>query len=714
MVPAGPTPEPADGFLFGICTHTERWGVEDQRKEVLASALCGAKVIRVGPGWGTVQPRADAWNWEPMDEIVRIYGEQGMEVQVLLAYTAPWAAAPLTESWTDPGRRAPRVDAWSRYVRAMAERYADRVRYWEVWNEPDIGFWQGTLDEYLEILEAAWHEIKAVDPGLQVMSGGMASYDRNPSFVEGMVARGAGFLDILAWHRHGTFELFRSEVEGPLGGLRAKLDPPKPLYFNETGLASVGGTDTRQAEALVRKLTFAWANGAMGYTWYDLRNDGFDPNDHEHTYGMMTHDFHPKAVYPAYNTLARLLHGKRYVGALDLPGETYAYVFADDAAHEQVICAWDQGADTSSQAWILDAPCESLELVDMMDNRNPGSGLDGDRAVLRLASRPAFLRLQGVPEPERLPRPVAPLLRSVAELVALPGRANHVPVDLHNPGGEEDRVHLSWAVSRGNGREEPAQTQTWTVGGDRSITVRLPLVVRDQVPASGGVVRIRCEWEGTGVADTISIALRAALIIPVETGAEGTPSALFVLDRREQVTDLLEADPAMQHRLWRGPEDLSARGGLLADEPDRLLFWLDVSDDVHAQPYSPEEMWNGDSVQLAFSVPGQPGFWELGLAVSDAGQPQVHCWHRPNGFQDPCAPLSPDVRRNETERTTSYRLALPFSAFGFTKEMLVRGMRFSFLVNDNDGEGRDGWIALSPGIGRSKTPSEYPLVVVEQ
>jgi hypothetical protein len=35
------------------------------------------------------------------------------------------------------------------------------------------------------------------------------------------------------------------------------------------------------------------------------------------------------------------------------------------------------------------------------------------------------------------------------------------------------------------------------------------------------------------------------------------------------------------------------------------------------------------------------------------------------------------------------------------------------LINEDDGEGRDGWIALSSGIGSGKDPSCYPLFVVQ-
>ncbi|NUQ00958.1 MAG: hypothetical protein HUU35_14010, partial [Armatimonadetes bacterium] len=340
MAPAGPTPERAEGFLFGICTHTERWPEAQQLKEIMAAGLCGAKVIRTGVGWGGIQPTEERWTWDHMDRLVERYGQQGMELQCLLAFTPQWAApAEFRQAeyrvWS---RKMPRLDAWRTWVTAMARRYGDRIRFWEVWNEPDIGFWLGSLEEYLQLLQTAHDAIKQVDPKLQVMTGGFAIYDRNPQFIEAVVDRGQAWFDIFAYHRHGDFDPFRREVDGPVAAMRARLRPPKPIYFNETAISSLPVGERGQAETLFKKLIYAWSRGSMGYTWYDLRNDGFDPKDWEHNYGMVTNDFYPKAVYPAFNTLVSLLRGHQYQHELALGADRYGFVFASE--REQVVATW--------------------------------------------------------------------------------------------------------------------------------------------------------------------------------------------------------------------------------------------------------------------------------------------------------------------------------------------------------------------------------------
>ncbi|MCC7492972.1 MAG: hypothetical protein IT204_11510 [Fimbriimonadaceae bacterium] len=392
MQPAGPTPGPASGFLFSICTHTERWPAAERALEVQAAALCGAKVVRVGPGWGACEPAKGQFNWAMMDELVSAYGAQGIEVQTLLGFTARWAAKPdklAAADWRDWGFDAPADwDAWRNYCAALATRYRDRIRFYEVWNEPDISFWRGSLEEYLKLLQLAYEAVHAGDPTAQVLTGGFASADRNPAFIDGVVTRGAPFFNILAWHRHGTFDGFAKEVDGPLAAWRAKLQPAKPLYFNETAMWSQGGDERMQAEQLVKKLTFAWSRGAVGYTWYDLRNDGFDPHEAEHLYGMLTHDFYPKAIYPTYNTLVQLLRDKQYRRQLQLGPQRYGLVFAN--ATEQVLVLWDQ--DDRGEPLTLQTSATAVQRVDLMGNRQTLPVTDG-RVTVPCASTPLYLVL---------------------------------------------------------------------------------------------------------------------------------------------------------------------------------------------------------------------------------------------------------------------------------------------------------------------------------
>lgn len=705
MDPAGPTVGQAEGFLFSICTHTERWGERDQRLEVLAAGMCGAKVIRTGIGWGGIEPKEGELHFDRLDHLLQMYADQGMEIQYLLGFCPRWAAAPEKRDaadWHQWNNSMPREDAWRNWVRAMAQHYDGRIRYWEVWNEPDIGFWLGTLDEYLVLLRAAYEEIKAVDPKLQVMTGGFAIYNRNPTFIDGVIERGQQWFDIFAHHRHGDFRGFQAEVDGPIAKLRAQLNPPKPIYFNETAIASIGVGEKGQAETLVKKLSLAWARGAMGYTWYDLRNDGFDPHDYEHNYGMVTNDFYPKAVYPTYNTVVQILRGKEFVSQLGLGEDRWGFVFAD--AKETVIVAWNEARSELDEHYLLavDGLREASQ-VDLMNNAHPLPVSSADRLSLPLSRTPQFVRLAG-PHPEL--KVLGPELKLESITPAVPGKPVHAVLALHNLYTQPREYVAQWQLPKelGGGSGETAVTIPADTLGRLAVDLPIPASLRGRYGSSFHA-KLDVGTRGQAPFAQLDVPVPLAAFVPA-----ASTEPVFRLANRSQTVSLFEADPNKKQLLWGGPDDLSATAAFRRTDSD-LLLTFDVRDDVHHQPKQGADVWQGDGIQLAFSVPGQDGYWEIGLTQLADGKPEVHLWQRAKGFADP---ISQIVLTTTTQPGgLRYEAQLPLAAFGLTPDLLRAGIALSFLVNDNDGEGRESWIELSDGIGRSKDPRRFPFVVFE-
>jgi xylan 1,4-beta-xylosidase len=60
------------------------------------------------------------------------------------------------------------VYQWARHSVARYGRREVESWYWEVWNEPDIGYWHGTADEYLKLYDFAADGLKRALPGARV------------------------------------------------------------------------------------------------------------------------------------------------------------------------------------------------------------------------------------------------------------------------------------------------------------------------------------------------------------------------------------------------------------------------------------------------------------------------------------------------------------------------------------------------------------------
>jgi hypothetical protein len=111
--------------------------------------------------------------------------------------------------------RYPRLDPpksyerWADMVSHIARHYNDgwsngpdyKIKYWEVWNEPDSSlFWTGTAQDYYQLYEIAAKKLKATVPNIKV--GGPA-LDGDLEFLDGFLRRCQEHgvpLDFVSWH----------------------------------------------------------------------------------------------------------------------------------------------------------------------------------------------------------------------------------------------------------------------------------------------------------------------------------------------------------------------------------------------------------------------------------------------------------------------------------------------------------------------------------
>ena len=86
-------------------------------------------------------------------------------------------------------------------------------------------------------------------------------------------------------------------------------------------------------------------------------------------------------------------------------------------------------------------------------------------------------------------------------------------------------------------------------------------------------------------------------------------------------------------------------------------------------------------------------------------------------YPAPDGSIRPSIRletsRDETAKLTSYRVEIPFRTIGMTRETAKNGFRFNLIVNDNDGDLREGFLAVAPGLGIGDEDPAWPIVNLE-
>lgn len=362
------------------------WQEEMDRAAAMAQAA-GVKWSRENFSWTRVEPRRGQFDWSNSDRMVDCANRHGIEVVGILSDDwAPWSKA-----YTEDG-----IADYAAYAAAVAQHYAGKITFWEIWNEPNIYFWQGPRDMYADLLKQAYAAIKATNP--QAMVLGCCTSEIDLRFIKRVMDLGGQF-DILSVHP------YRAALYDPsfTKDLKAAADLVAPrrvwitemgwstsAHHNDTGDDSGPTSERDQADNLARAYIDAIGSGLVErVAAYDFRDDGVDPFEIEYNMGIVRRDFTPKAAYRAYATMTGLLDGLSVSAPLDLGPGVQAYSFSrPGAAGPSVVALWGVSGDRT-----IDLPAGNWKLVTnlMGDTRPLPSGGAGLKITLR-EGVPVFLR----------------------------------------------------------------------------------------------------------------------------------------------------------------------------------------------------------------------------------------------------------------------------------------------------------------------------------
>ncbi|MGA3222305.1 MAG: hypothetical protein ABSC65_01025 [Acidobacteriaceae bacterium] len=311
----------------------------------------GIKYVRIGQyedtsdqvGWDWVEQKKGQFRLgSKIDDYVNSLVENGttIEFQVLYGnpiYTSqagilPSTTVPTISSIRNgdrglysifwPPTKPEQVAAFLRYTKFLVNHFRGRVRYYSLWNEEDINYWNPypNPQDYGHLLAAFIKTVHDTDPDAKIVSGGLA--ERSPDFARKVLdaCECAGDLDVFAYHIYpGGFssntppEQMDSEAQGNhttvalRDAVRAYPGVRKDLQFWNDEYNSVTGyipemDESIQAKYVSRAIIYNWAEHIPTFVW-ELINDTNtgEGNDFGIINGKMLRpsDFQPKPVYYA-------------------------------------------------------------------------------------------------------------------------------------------------------------------------------------------------------------------------------------------------------------------------------------------------------------------------------------------------------------------------------------------------------------------------------
>jgi len=334
---------------FGINTFLEQ-EVEPEKVERSLRMIrdAGFHWIRQEFPWEDIEisKKGDFWDhkwnisaWEKYDRIVNLAGKYNLEIIARLDNPPAWSRA----EGDAVGSLAPPDDFndFGDFVYAVVSRYRGKIRYYQIWNEPNIypewGERPVNAAEYVELLKIAYTRAKEADPDCVILSAGLAqTTEEGPKnlsdliYLQQMYDAGAkDYFDILGVMAYGLWTGPRDYRVSPdrTNFSRPQLireimvrngDAHKPIWVTEVGWNALPRdfpgypnfgrvTEEQQARYAVQAYERAqrewpWM-GVMNY-WFFKRATDLEKDQTFYYFRMVEPDFTPLPVYYAMSEFA--------------------------------------------------------------------------------------------------------------------------------------------------------------------------------------------------------------------------------------------------------------------------------------------------------------------------------------------------------------------------------------------------------------------------
>ncbi|MBT2726358.1 cellulase family glycosylhydrolase [Bacillus sp. ISL-75] len=379
---------------FGVNIHFT--GNQPTDIELIKSA--GLRVVRTDLTWSRIEREKGKYDFitTGYDELTNSLIKNNIRPYYILDYSNSLYEKDLSIV-TNDGR-----EAFNKYVDSVTKRYSGNSIVWEIWNEPNGFYWKPNpnVEAYSQLVKGASKIIKRNDPSAQVVAPALTGLNSDSIvWLEEVFKRGAmEDVDAVSVHPYrgappetvvNDYQLLRKMISK-----YTKKD--MPIVSGEWGYSTTHGwsgqdlNENKQAEYLVRMFLINEYKGIPISIWYDWKNDGQDPNNAEHNFGILWGDNNPKPAYQALKTLTHTLNGYHFNKRLEF-GQPKDYIFKfTNTAGQKVLAFWTIEAN---HYLTISLPSSKGELVSMLGETQTVKW-NTNQVTLSLSSSPNYLIIE--------------------------------------------------------------------------------------------------------------------------------------------------------------------------------------------------------------------------------------------------------------------------------------------------------------------------------
>jgi polysaccharide biosynthesis protein PslG len=237
--------------------------------------------------------------------------------------------------------------AFCRFVEASLKHFRHQGIVWEMWNEPNIGFWKPKPDvsQYAKLALDVGKTIRRVAPDEWYIGPASSTFDWN--FIKGCFDAGLlTYWDAVSIHpyRPGPPESVLDDWK-KLATLIGTYHKHLPMISGEWGYSDIwsGQSPQVQGDFMVRQYLTNLSAGVGLSIYYDWKDDGTSPTDSESHFGTNTNHGASKPAYDEAAALVAKLQGYSFGKRLptDSPDD---FVLRFSNRHRPVVVTWTAGA----------------------------------------------------------------------------------------------------------------------------------------------------------------------------------------------------------------------------------------------------------------------------------------------------------------------------------------------------------------------------------
>jgi hypothetical protein len=207
---------------FGVFCDSES---KNGRLNLDSAVELGSKKGRLILRWDFVEPKKGKFNFTLPDRVIDMHLQAGISLLITVDCISPWGTRTRVNNIKNFTASPPlNIIDYENFLKTVVSRYKGKVQYWQIGNEifdnrllPPV-FWDGTKEEYIELLIHSYKTIKKADPEAKVVMGGFAHelfnkilYNKPPGLVEQkkvrdffeyLIDKGNKYCDAVDFHQY--------------------------------------------------------------------------------------------------------------------------------------------------------------------------------------------------------------------------------------------------------------------------------------------------------------------------------------------------------------------------------------------------------------------------------------------------------------------------------------------------------------------------------